>query len=352
MSEAGRLLLEAQAGSREALERLVREQAGRLYTIALRITQDRHFAEDVVQEAFLRLITGRATLRKAAAAESWLARVVSGLAIDQLRLNASRRRREVLLQGVPEGTYELFAAKKGLSGAKVPRVASGSKGIGVQLGVDVALKGRVLDARDGSPVEAAEVGWEGSPRDQAVRTNAQGSFEIAGGLEEPGSDPVVLVVRHPDYANERARIPRERIETSDALDVSVVPHQAIEGRVVDAQGRAVSGARVRALPAGCPEVALALFPDGWPGTVSSRDDGRFTVKVPRSVSDSPGAAVEIEASHTAFVTSHSGPIPMGAGQGAARVEIVLTEGSTLEGRVTDAAGRAVAGAAVKAVRCD
>ena len=83
MSEAGRLLLEAQAGSREALERLVREQAGRLYTIALRITQDRHLAEDVVQEAFLRLITGRATLRKEAAAESWLARVVSGLAIDR-----------------------------------------------------------------------------------------------------------------------------------------------------------------------------------------------------------------------------------------------------------------------------
>src|SRR5262249_40171030 len=89
-------LSEARAGRHEAFERLVEEQASRLYTIACRITHDAQLAEDVVQEAFLRVLDGRAALRKVEAADSWLARVVSSLAIDQLRLRASRQRREEL----------------------------------------------------------------------------------------------------------------------------------------------------------------------------------------------------------------------------------------------------------------
>ncbi len=44
----------AQAGSRECFEQLVRLHADRLYAVVLRVVGDRHEAEEVVQETFLR----------------------------------------------------------------------------------------------------------------------------------------------------------------------------------------------------------------------------------------------------------------------------------------------------------
>ena len=48
------LVRNAQAGSRASFEQLVRLHADRLYAVVLRVVGDRHEAEEVVQETFLR----------------------------------------------------------------------------------------------------------------------------------------------------------------------------------------------------------------------------------------------------------------------------------------------------------
>jgi RNA polymerase sigma-70 factor (ECF subfamily) len=52
------LVARAQAGERVAFEELVRRHADRLHAIVLRLARDRHEAEEVTQEAFLRAWRG------------------------------------------------------------------------------------------------------------------------------------------------------------------------------------------------------------------------------------------------------------------------------------------------------
>src|SRR5262249_33479127 len=66
---------------------------GRLYSIAFRVTGDRHLAEDAVQELFLRLLRGAARYRGSGSAAAWLASATARAAIDVVRRRAARPRR-------------------------------------------------------------------------------------------------------------------------------------------------------------------------------------------------------------------------------------------------------------------
>lgn len=78
-----------------ALREVVARHAGALHRVAFRMTGDAHEAEDIVQEALLRLwdhaptMAGRFPVGSQAAARlrlgGWLQRVVTNLAIDRLR---------------------------------------------------------------------------------------------------------------------------------------------------------------------------------------------------------------------------------------------------------------------------
>jgi RNA polymerase sigma-70 factor (ECF subfamily) len=72
----------------ERLDALFRAQRGRLWGLAYRLTGSAEDADDVVQEAFARLV-GRAMESAPDDAGAWLARVATNLGIDALR----RRRR-------------------------------------------------------------------------------------------------------------------------------------------------------------------------------------------------------------------------------------------------------------------
>lgn len=71
-----------------ALDALFRAERGGLWAVAYRLTGDGAEAEDLVQEAFVRLVAARPALA-GAALRAWLVRVVTNLGIDALR----RRRR-------------------------------------------------------------------------------------------------------------------------------------------------------------------------------------------------------------------------------------------------------------------
>ncbi len=57
----------------------------RVYGLAFRLVGDRFEAEDVAQEAYLRMFRGLAGFREEARFETWMHRIVTNAAINQLR---------------------------------------------------------------------------------------------------------------------------------------------------------------------------------------------------------------------------------------------------------------------------
>ena len=85
-----RELLDAcRRGDPSAFEEVVRLTHRHVYTQAYRLVGDRQEAEDVAQDAYLRVYRGLAGFREEAQFETWLYRIVANAAITHLR----RRRR-------------------------------------------------------------------------------------------------------------------------------------------------------------------------------------------------------------------------------------------------------------------
>ena len=90
------LLAACRRGDPRAFEEIVALTYRHVYTQALRLVGDRQDAEDVAQEAYVRVFRGLAGFRGDAQFETWLYRIVSNAAMTHLR----RRRRfgEVLTE--------------------------------------------------------------------------------------------------------------------------------------------------------------------------------------------------------------------------------------------------------------
>jgi RNA polymerase sigma-70 factor (ECF subfamily) len=86
------LLEQIKAGHPTAFEQLVLAQTPRLVNLAFRLVGNREEAEDIAQEAFLRLHRSLGSFRGECRLSSWLYRVVSRLAIDHLRREKLRRK--------------------------------------------------------------------------------------------------------------------------------------------------------------------------------------------------------------------------------------------------------------------
>lgn len=82
----GRDLLDAaRRGEPGAFEELVELTHRRVYTLAYRLVGDRHEAEDVAQEAYLRAYRSLRGFRGEASFETWLYRITANAAMSHLR---------------------------------------------------------------------------------------------------------------------------------------------------------------------------------------------------------------------------------------------------------------------------
>jgi RNA polymerase sigma-70 factor (ECF subfamily) len=85
------LMIRFQGGDRAAFAFLVRRHKMPLYNFALRHVRNAPAAEDVVQEAFVRVIQSAADFKHEARFSTWLYTITRNLCIDQLRKRALRR---------------------------------------------------------------------------------------------------------------------------------------------------------------------------------------------------------------------------------------------------------------------
>jgi RNA polymerase sigma-70 factor (ECF subfamily) len=73
-----------------AWEQVVREHRSRVYRLALRLTGNRHDAEDLTQETFVRVFRSLSTYRPGSF-EGWLHRITTNAFLDQMRRRSRHR---------------------------------------------------------------------------------------------------------------------------------------------------------------------------------------------------------------------------------------------------------------------
>ena len=84
-------------------EEIVREHSGRVYRLAYRLTGNRHDAEDLTQEVFVRVFRSLSSYTPGTF-EGWLHRITTNLFLD-----SARRKQRIRFDGLPEDVEERWA---------------------------------------------------------------------------------------------------------------------------------------------------------------------------------------------------------------------------------------------------
>jgi RNA polymerase sigma-70 factor (ECF subfamily) len=91
LTDEHELIRKSQQGSREAFALLIERYWGRLYRWLYHLTHDRHAAEDVAQESFLKAFANLASFRAGTSFQAWLFRIGHNHLINQRRRDCKTR---------------------------------------------------------------------------------------------------------------------------------------------------------------------------------------------------------------------------------------------------------------------
>ena len=97
-----RLIAQAQAGDTAAFRALVERHQARAHALALRILRSASDAEEVAQDAFVRVWTALPGFRGESTFATWLYRIVARRAFDRAQVLKNRRSRERQDEQLPE----------------------------------------------------------------------------------------------------------------------------------------------------------------------------------------------------------------------------------------------------------
>ncbi len=91
-SEDDRLVAQAQAGDRRALEALLRAHQDRLFVVCRRLTGSDADAADVLQDAMIALVRGLPRFDRRSSFATWSYRIAVNASLDELRARSRRPR--------------------------------------------------------------------------------------------------------------------------------------------------------------------------------------------------------------------------------------------------------------------
>ncbi len=125
MADERRLIARAQAGDTVAFRDLVERHQSRAYTLALRILRSAADAEEVAQDAFVRVWTALPSFRGESSFATWLYRIVARRAFDRAEVLKNRRAREQPEARLPEREAPAAADEDALQAALLQRLVGG-----------------------------------------------------------------------------------------------------------------------------------------------------------------------------------------------------------------------------------
>jgi RNA polymerase sigma-70 factor (ECF subfamily) len=102
------LVREVQSGNQAAFEQLVHAHDHAVLRLALRITGSESDAQDIHQEAFLKVYTKLAGFRFECSLSTWIYRIVTNLCLDHLRRNRKGRENVAIESNVEGEEYSLL----------------------------------------------------------------------------------------------------------------------------------------------------------------------------------------------------------------------------------------------------
>ena len=141
------LMIRFQRGDRAAFAQLVRRHQTGLYNFALRQLRVQSVAEDIVQEAFVRVVQNATEFKHEARFSTWVYTITRNLCIDQLRKNALRKHASLdEPKKSEEGDGPTLGEQTADSRASVERSATGTQ-----------IKERILAAVERLPEDQREV---------------------------------------------------------------------------------------------------------------------------------------------------------------------------------------------------
>lgn len=141
------LMIRFQRGDRTAFTLLVRRHQTAIYNFALRQLRVQSQAEDVVQEAFVRVVQNAADFKHEARFTTWLYTITRNLCIDQMRKRALRKHASLdEPKHGEEGDGPTLAEQTADARASVEREATGTE-----------LKERIAKAVETLPDDQREV---------------------------------------------------------------------------------------------------------------------------------------------------------------------------------------------------
>ena len=139
-------MIRYQRGDRSAFATLVRRHQTSLYNFALRQLRTPEVAQDVVQEAFMRVVQNAQDFKHEARFTTWVYTITRNLCIDQLRKRALRKHPSLDQGTGEEGDGPTLGEQTADPRASVEREAVGTE-----------LKERIAKAVDTLPDEQREV---------------------------------------------------------------------------------------------------------------------------------------------------------------------------------------------------
>lgn len=98
-------MLRFQGGDEEAFEELVRRNTSKIHSLAYRFLGENHAAEDVTQEAFIRIYRTAGRYSPKAKFSTWLYRIVANLCFNALRSRRRTKARPLELFTEGEGRF-------------------------------------------------------------------------------------------------------------------------------------------------------------------------------------------------------------------------------------------------------
>ncbi len=261
---------------------------------------------------------------------------------------------------IPAGIYELRASKGPLVAPSIEGLildAGARRAFAIQLAEGWTLLGKVVDIFDGRAIPNALLTVTSSVlglHTRQGRSAADGSFELPGIV----GDELGLYVEADGYV---AAGPLRHAVAEPPIMVRLERASTIEGRVVDAQGRSIEGALVRAFGAGelrdvprsvadsltvtsgpvPPISAAASEALAFVRQVESNPDGSFRLSNLRS------GTYTLAVTHDEFSSTESEPIRLRPGATRSDVRLEMRAGAELAGRVVDERGNGLEGIPVE-----